>query len=306
MNFGLNDEQREIQSTAREFLASRFKPEKVRELAESRTYDDGIWKEISELGWPGIAVAEEDGGQGLGLIELVLIAEQPGYALAPTPLMSTWNAALCPRARAPMSSAQRWLPGVASGEALGAAAFDGRTEGAVVPDAEAAEVLVLSTGEDAARIVDPADADHRAARPHRHDPPLLQGLGRRRRGDPRRRRRRGRPRARRARGRAHRRRRARDGDGRRLREGARAVRPPDRRLPGRLAPLRADALRRRGGALAHLLRGVDRRRRARVAAARLEHGEGPRLGRRARRSPRPRSRSSAASASPGSTTSTSC
>ena len=76
MNFGLDDEQREIQSTAREFLASRFKPEKVRELAESRTYDEGIWKEISELGWPGIAVAEDDGGQGLGLIELALIAEQ--------------------------------------------------------------------------------------------------------------------------------------------------------------------------------------------------------------------------------------
>ena len=40
MNFGLNDEQREIQSTARDFLSARFTPEKVRELAESRAYDD--------------------------------------------------------------------------------------------------------------------------------------------------------------------------------------------------------------------------------------------------------------------------
>ena len=157
MNFGLTDEQSEIQSTAREFLASRFKPEKVRELAESRTYDEAVWKEISDLGWPGIAVDEADGGHGLGLIELVLIAEQAGYTLAPTPLMSTWNAALF---LSEGSDAQReqWLPGVASGETLAAAAFDGRTEGAVVPDAEGAAVLALSAGEDGARLVDPADA----------------------------------------------------------------------------------------------------------------------------------------------------
>jgi alkylation response protein AidB-like acyl-CoA dehydrogenase len=157
VNFGLDDEQREIQSTARDFLADRFKSEKVRELAESRTYDDAIWKEISELGWPGIAVAEDDGGQGLGLIELVLIAEQAGYTLAPTPLMSTWNAALF-LSEGSDSQREKWLPGVASGEALAAAAFDGRTDGAVVPDAEGAAVLVLSSGEDSARLVEPSNA----------------------------------------------------------------------------------------------------------------------------------------------------
>jgi alkylation response protein AidB-like acyl-CoA dehydrogenase len=157
VNFGLNDEQREIQSTAREFLSDRFKPEKVRELAESRAYDEAIWREISELGWPGIAVAEEDGGQGLGLIELVLIAEQTGYALAPTPLMSTWNAALF-LSEGSDEQRERWLPGVAAGETPAAAAFDGRTEGSVVPDAEGAAVLLLSGGEDAARVVDPSDA----------------------------------------------------------------------------------------------------------------------------------------------------
>jgi alkylation response protein AidB-like acyl-CoA dehydrogenase len=157
VNFGLNDEQREIQSTAREFLSDRFKPEKVRELAESRAYDDAIWREISELGWPGIAVAEEDGGQGLGLIELVLIAERTGYALAPTPLMSTWNAALF-LGEGSDEQRERWLPGVASGETAAAAAFDGRTERSVVPDAEGAAVLLLSAGEDSARVVDPSDA----------------------------------------------------------------------------------------------------------------------------------------------------
>jgi diguanylate cyclase (GGDEF)-like protein len=52
--------------------------------------------------------------------------------------------------------------------------------------------------------------------------------------------------------------RARDAPGRRVRQGAQAVRPPDRRLPGGLAPLRADAARDRGRALGELLRGVVR------------------------------------------------
>ena len=82
MDFDFNDEQREIKSTAHDFLASRFKPEKVRELAESESpYDDALWKEICELGWPGIAISEEHGGQGLGVVELVILQEELGYVL---------------------------------------------------------------------------------------------------------------------------------------------------------------------------------------------------------------------------------
>ena len=86
MDFAFNDEQREIKSTAHEFIASRFKPEKVRELAESESpYDDALWKEMCELGWPGIAIAEEHGGQGLGVVELVILQEELGYALRALP-----------------------------------------------------------------------------------------------------------------------------------------------------------------------------------------------------------------------------
>ena len=76
MDFDFNDEQREIKSTAHEFLGSRFKPKKVRELAESDSpYDDAIWKEMCELGWPGIAISEEYGGQGLGVVELIILLD---------------------------------------------------------------------------------------------------------------------------------------------------------------------------------------------------------------------------------------
>ena len=68
MRFDFNDEQGEIKGTAKQFIASRFKPDKVRELAEAGGYDDALWTEVSELGWPGIAIAEEYGGQDLGMV----------------------------------------------------------------------------------------------------------------------------------------------------------------------------------------------------------------------------------------------
>jgi alkylation response protein AidB-like acyl-CoA dehydrogenase len=120
MNFDLNDEEQEIKRTAHEFLASRFKPEKVRELAEARSYDDALWKEISDLGWPGIAIAEEDGGQGLGMVELAVLLEESGIACAPTPLLGTAGAALIISAAGSDEQRAEWLPKLASGEATGA------------------------------------------------------------------------------------------------------------------------------------------------------------------------------------------
>src|ERR671910_915132 len=130
MNFDLDDEQREIQSTAKDFLADRFKPEKVRELAESRSYDEALWKEISELGWPGIAIAEEDGGQGLGMVEQAVLLEQSGFACAPSPLLGSAGAALVISEAGSAEQRAEWLPKLASGEATGAfGGFDNAANG---------------------------------------------------------------------------------------------------------------------------------------------------------------------------------
>jgi len=119
MEFDLSDEQREIKSTARDFLASRFKPERVRELAESDSpYDDDVWREICELGWPGLAIAEEYGGQGLGTVELAIVQEQLGYACAPSPMISNAYAGALIEAAGSDEQRSRWLPGIASGEAI--------------------------------------------------------------------------------------------------------------------------------------------------------------------------------------------
>jgi alkylation response protein AidB-like acyl-CoA dehydrogenase len=87
MNFDLNDDQRDIQRSAKEMLASRYKLEEVRRLAleEERGFTDAQWQEMVDLGWPDLL-------DDLGMVELAVIAEELGYALAPTPLQSHWAA----------------------------------------------------------------------------------------------------------------------------------------------------------------------------------------------------------------------
>ena len=87
MDFGFNDEQQAIKETAREMLSKRSPLAKVREAAESRSYDDALWSEIRNLGWPGITIPEEHGGQGLGMVELAILCEELGYACAPSPFL---------------------------------------------------------------------------------------------------------------------------------------------------------------------------------------------------------------------------
>ena len=158
MNFDLDDEQRAIKDTARELLASRFKLERVRELAEAGAYDDAVWKEVGELGWPGIAVPEEHGGQGLGAIELTLLCEEVGYACAPLPLFPTAATSLLISAAGSEEQRERWLAGLGSGELTAGFAATTPGQDSVVMDAEGAAVLALDDG-DGARLAEPAEVE---------------------------------------------------------------------------------------------------------------------------------------------------
>ncbi len=148
MNFDFTDDQQSIKATAREFLADRFKLERVRQLAEAGEYDDGLWRELSELGWPGIFVDEEHGGQGLGVVELVILMEELGYALAPSPFFSNVAAGLMLQHAGSEDQKERWLPGIASGQSLGSVGFVSNGA-ALVPDAGSAAVIVIVDGDSA-------------------------------------------------------------------------------------------------------------------------------------------------------------
>jgi alkylation response protein AidB-like acyl-CoA dehydrogenase len=159
MDFGLTDDQRDIQRTAKDLLSERSTFARVREYAESRTTDEALWKELCELGWPGIAISEEYGGQGLGVIELSILCEELGRAMTPVPYLPSAMAACVIEQAGSSEQRERWLPGLASGETIGAlaSATDGTAE-FVVSGAEAG-VFVLIEDDGSGRIVAADEAE---------------------------------------------------------------------------------------------------------------------------------------------------
>jgi alkylation response protein AidB-like acyl-CoA dehydrogenase len=143
MQFDLSEDQQDIKRIAHDLLASRSGWEQVRAAAEAAAYDDALWRELCELGWPGIAIAEEHGGQGLGLVELCVLLEELGAACAVTPLLGSALAGLAIGHAGSEAQRERWLGPLASGEARGA--FGVLRDGAadLVPDADGADVVVL-------------------------------------------------------------------------------------------------------------------------------------------------------------------
>ena len=95
MDFSFTAEQEELRAQARSFLAERFPPERVAELADSEQgWDRDSWRELAELGWLGVSVPEELGGAGLGFLEEAVIFEELGRALYPGPYFATVALAL--------------------------------------------------------------------------------------------------------------------------------------------------------------------------------------------------------------------
>src|SRR5882724_12069516 len=94
MELDFTVDQEELQATVRTVLATECTPAVVRELVEARTAGkpvnaDGLWSQMVELGWPALTVPEAHGGLGMGAVELALVVEELGRALAPGPLLPT-------------------------------------------------------------------------------------------------------------------------------------------------------------------------------------------------------------------------
>jgi alkylation response protein AidB-like acyl-CoA dehydrogenase len=125
MNFDFSPEQKQLRDQARRFLADKCPPAAVRAVLEgSQSHDAALYRGLGEMGFLGAAIPEEYGGVGLGHLELCVIAEEIGRALAPVPIASSIYlvAELLVLAG---SEAQKkaWLPKLASGEAIGAFAL---------------------------------------------------------------------------------------------------------------------------------------------------------------------------------------
>ncbi len=108
-----------LRDEARRWLAERVTPADLRRLAnDARGDDPACWKQLAELGWTGLVVPEAHGGAGFGAVHLALIAEESGRRLLPSPLLPTLLAAKLVELAGDPAQRERWLPRIASGEAL--------------------------------------------------------------------------------------------------------------------------------------------------------------------------------------------
>jgi alkylation response protein AidB-like acyl-CoA dehydrogenase len=169
MDIGFSEEQELLRDTARKFLDSECDTRFVRGMmATESAVTSEFWAKLAENGWLGITYPEEDGGAGLGLIDLVVLMEEVGRAVMPGPYPATvllGGAAIAAAGSA--AQRQEWLPRIATGDAKATLAWtepNARWDAAAittearessggftltgvkmfVPDAHLADVLVVA------------------------------------------------------------------------------------------------------------------------------------------------------------------
>lgn len=128
MNFDFSDDQKQLRDQARRFLAEHSTPKAVRAVLDgAKPYDRELWKGLAEMGFLGVAIPEEFGGAGAGHLELCVIAEEMGRALAPVPFSSSiYLATEAIMLAGSDAQKKKYLPGLAAGITVGTLAlFEG-------------------------------------------------------------------------------------------------------------------------------------------------------------------------------------
>jgi alkylation response protein AidB-like acyl-CoA dehydrogenase len=148
MDFIFSDEQQAISDLAAQILGDKVTQERLKAIdkGDDDRFARDIWEALAAANLLGIALPEDDGGSGFGILEACMILEQVGRAVAPVPYFATIVLGALPLA-AFGTPAQRaaWLPGVISGETLLTAALC--EEGAyVVPDIPSVSATATAEG----------------------------------------------------------------------------------------------------------------------------------------------------------------
>lgn len=126
MDFGFSDIQQQLQTLARKILDDTVSAATLARYDEYQQprFDRDLWRTLLDAGLPGVAMAEEHGGMGLGFTELALFVEELGRSLAPVPVLTHCVAAMLPLQQfAPAALQDRILPAASRGDVLLTGAF---------------------------------------------------------------------------------------------------------------------------------------------------------------------------------------
>jgi len=125
MEFELSKSQKEIQKAVRDFVKGEFKKDVIEQLVEDHAYPTAIWKKAADLGFIGIHFPEEYSGEGLGVMENILVAEElcrGDSSVGACLILADFASEIVLHFGSDEMKA-KWLPKVAEGEVLSCGAF---------------------------------------------------------------------------------------------------------------------------------------------------------------------------------------
>jgi len=125
MNFSFTDDQVLLRNSVRSALDEHCKPAHVRAMMDdAKGYGEALWAEMAKLGWLGLPFPEEQGGAGLGLVELAIVLEELGRAAYPGPYVSSVVlGGLGLMLAGSSAQKEKWLSAIAAGQARASAAL---------------------------------------------------------------------------------------------------------------------------------------------------------------------------------------
>ena len=124
MNFGFTEEQDLLRAEVRKFLDQNCPLEEVRKIAETEEgYSQSYFRRAAELGWVGLTLPAKYGGMGLSWFDLVVVLEETGRSLFPSPIIPTVLAGTAIAIAGTEEQQKRWLPGISEGTKIGTLAF---------------------------------------------------------------------------------------------------------------------------------------------------------------------------------------
>lgn len=117
MDVEFSEEQKLIRSSAKEFLKAEVPKDIVRQLEESdEGFSPDLWQKMAELGWIGLIIPEEYNGMGMNFLDLVVLLEEMGYNLVPSPFFSTIMGTFPIILRGTEAQKSEYLPKIAEGK----------------------------------------------------------------------------------------------------------------------------------------------------------------------------------------------
>jgi alkylation response protein AidB-like acyl-CoA dehydrogenase len=123
----------ELRASIRDVLENECPMDLVQtHLKSGHSYDASLWRKIVELGWLGLAIAEHDGGLGLGIDALAVLYQELGRSAAPVPVLGSLLAADAISTLGDAGQKQHWLPLLIGGDVRAAVSDPAQAPVAVV------------------------------------------------------------------------------------------------------------------------------------------------------------------------------